>query len=72
MADRCEHCVARLDGVTPHAEGCPSRNEEIREKAESVQAQNDGMKELLQKYSDRCPCRPGAPCDLCDEASQYL
>jgi len=47
-------------------------NEEIREKAANVQEENEAMKDLLQKYSDRCPCRPGSPCDLCDEASAYL
>lgn len=72
MADRCDDCQTRLDGVTPHAESCSSRNWEIRERAEIVQDQNEGMKELLQKYSDRCPCQPGAPCGLCAEASQYL
>ena len=38
MADRCDHCGNRTgDGVTPHADDCPTRNEEIRERAERAE-----------------------------------
>jgi len=72
MADRCEHCETRLDGLMPHADSCPTKNEEIRERAENMKEENEVMKDLLQRYSDRCPCRIGSPCRLCDEASAFL
>jgi len=65
MADRCEHCLVRKDGLEVHAENCPVRGPEILEESEKI-------KRLLGEYRDRCPCLTDHPCGLCEEANLYL
>lgn len=40
MADRCEYCLVRMDGLEVHADGCPVRGPEIAAESEGLKAEN--------------------------------
>lgn len=66
MADRCDECKVRLDGVTEHEYHCSSRNEDIRTEARLVAERLEATVEVLKRYRDRCPCGAGDPCSICE------
>lgn len=40
MADRCDHCLVRMDGMEVHADDCPVRGPEIIEESENLKLEN--------------------------------
>jgi hypothetical protein len=47
MADRCEHCMVRMDGLETHADDCPVRGPEIQAENEYLRDQLDTYKRIL-------------------------
>lgn len=44
MADRCEHCLVRMDGLEVHSDDCPVRGPEIREENDALKLQIEELK----------------------------
>lgn len=72
MADRCDHCQVRMDGIEVHADDCPVKGPEIREESSAVKEESAAVKLLLERYMDRCPCSLPSLCDLCEEADKFI
>jgi hypothetical protein len=45
-------------------------NEEIRDEANKQRYQNDELRDLVNDYMGRCPCKAGALCDLCKRGKE--
>lgn len=63
MADRCDHCMARMDGYAEHADDCPVRgpeiiaeNETLKSKLKEVEARHQGIGEKVSAGTAVCIC----------------
>jgi len=66
MAYRCDECHSS----GPHDVSCSKMNEEIRDEANKQRYQNDELRDLVNDYMGRCPCKAGALCDLCKRGKE--
>jgi len=62
MADRCDHCGTRMDGLEVHADDCPVRGPEIAQENKDLRGQVEELTETLERArtytgleADGCP-----------------
>ncbi len=48
MADRCDHCSVRMDGLEVHADDCPVRGPEIVAESEKLKGENAALQDQLE------------------------
>lgn len=46
MADRCDHCGVRMDGLEVHLDSCPTMNVEIRKESGKLKEQVEEWKAI--------------------------
>ena len=52
MADRCEHCSVRMDGLETHADDCPTKGPELREEIEALTSSLDAAIQERDRWED--------------------